>query len=89
MKTKQMMMLTLAGLLAVNHSALAMGKAPKKSPTMKMTTPIPESITTPDNVQTSIGSLEFFDGVPTGKTTESVNMPQSIIMPDGKKEMIL
>ena len=54
-----------------------------------MTTPIPESISTPAKVQTSIGSLEFFDGVPTGKTTESVNMPQSIIMPDGKKEVIL
>ena len=31
---------------------------------MKMTTPIPESITTPDKVETSIGTLRFFDGVP-------------------------
>ena len=37
-----------------------------------MTTPIPENITTPDKVKTPIGTLEFFDGVPIGKTTEMV-----------------
>ena len=36
-----------------------------QSPTLKMTTDIPESITVPDKVETSIGSLEYFDGVPT------------------------
>jgi len=43
-----------------------------ESPTLKMTTTIPKSIITPDEVKTSIGSLEFFDGVPTNKTTASV-----------------
>jgi hypothetical protein len=33
-----------------------------------MTTEIPTGILTPDKVETSIGTLEYFDGVPT-KTT--------------------
>ncbi len=37
-----------------------------------MTTPIPKSITVPDKVETSIGTLEFFDGVPKPKTEEAV-----------------
>jgi len=36
----------------------------------KMTTPIPENIMTPDEVKTSIGTLEFFDGVPTKETAQ-------------------
>ena len=43
-----------------------------QKPIMKMTTPIPKNITTPDKVKTPIGTLEFFDGVPIGKTTEMV-----------------
>ena len=35
-------------------------------------TPIPESILTPDRVDTRLGTLEFFDGVPTEKTAEKV-----------------
>ena len=41
-------------------------------PRRAMTTEIPASITTPDVVETSIGTLEFFDGVPIGNTTETV-----------------
>lgn len=37
-----------------------------------MTTEIPPSITTPDKVETSIGNLEFFDGVPTQRTVEAL-----------------
>jgi len=33
-------------------------------------TPIPSSIMTPDKVKTRIGTLEFFDGVPTEKTAK-------------------
>jgi hypothetical protein len=33
-------------------------------------TPIPSSIMTPDKVKTRIGTLEFFDGVPSKKTAE-------------------
>ena len=39
---------------------------------MKMTTDIPASIMAPDKVKTSIGTLDYFDGVPTGKTVETV-----------------
>ena len=35
-------------------------------------TPIPSSIMTPDKVKTRIGTLEYFDGVPTEKTAELV-----------------
>ena len=66
MKTKQLFKLIPALLLATSLAASAWAKPPK----MKMTTPIPESITTPDRVETSIGTFEFFDGVPTKKSTE-------------------
>ena len=39
---------------------------------MKMTTEIPASITTPATVETPIGTLDFFDGVPIGDTKEKV-----------------
>jgi hypothetical protein len=39
-------------------------------PKMKMTTDIPASITTPDSVETPIGTLTFFDGFPDDMTTE-------------------
>jgi hypothetical protein len=39
---------------------------------MKMTTDIPPSITTPDTVQTRIGTLKFFDGFPDKATVEKV-----------------
>ena len=68
MKTNRIFKIALAGVLIT--SLVATGWA--KSPMYKMTTPIPESITTPDKVKTSIGTLEFFDGVPIGKTTEMV-----------------
>jgi len=40
--------------------------------TYKMTTEIPAGIQTPAKVETSIGTLEYFDGVPTKATSESV-----------------
>jgi hypothetical protein len=40
--------------------------------TMKMTTNIPEEITTPDSVETSLGTLRFFDGLPDKLTVEKV-----------------
>jgi hypothetical protein len=39
-------------------------------PKMKMTTPIPPSITTPDSVDTRIGTLNFFDGMPDPATVQ-------------------
>ncbi|MDM9630997.1 DUF1254 domain-containing protein [Robiginitalea aurantiaca] len=40
--------------------------------TYEMTTEIPTGILTPDKVETSIGSLEYFDGVPSKETSENV-----------------
>lgn len=40
--------------------------------TFKQTTNIPAGIQTPDKVETSIGTLEFFDGVPSKATAENV-----------------
>jgi hypothetical protein len=39
---------------------------------MKMTTKIPSAITTPDAVQTRLGTLKFFDGFPDDATVETV-----------------
>ena len=41
-------------------------------PTMKMTTPIPPEITTPATVETRMGTLKFFDGIPDKETVEKV-----------------
>jgi hypothetical protein len=39
---------------------------------MKMTTEIPLDITTPDSVETSLGTLKFVDGLPDEATVEKV-----------------
>ncbi|QKH35364.1 DUF1254 domain-containing protein [Achromobacter pestifer] len=59
----------LVGIAVLTLSACA-SNAPQS--TYKMTTPIPEQITTPQKVQTRIGQLEFFDGVPTPQTAAKV-----------------
>jgi hypothetical protein len=46
--------------------------APENAPKMKMTTAIPPSITTPDAVETRLGTLKFFDGFPDDQTVEKV-----------------
>lgn len=58
----------LATLLAVGLTSGAWAQLPA----YKMTTSIPHQITTPDKVSTPIGTLEFFDGVPVGNTTQMV-----------------
>jgi hypothetical protein len=45
---------------------------PAATPKMKMTTAIPPSITTPESVDTRIGTLRFFDGFPDDATVEKV-----------------
>jgi len=52
--------------------ALACSAAYADTPTYKMTTDIPPEITTPDSVDTSIGTLKFFDGVPDESTVSAV-----------------
>jgi hypothetical protein len=46
--------------------------APAVAETYKMTTPISPGVATPDQVETSIGTLGLNDGVPSGKTTETI-----------------
>jgi hypothetical protein len=42
------------------------------APKMKMTTDIPPGITTPDSVETRLGTLKFFDGFPDDATVQKV-----------------
>ena len=49
-------------------ATVSLGQPPK----MKMTTPIPEGIATPDRLETSIGTLTSVDGVPDAETTQKV-----------------
>src|SRR5580704_4082657 len=64
----RVMMLTLAATGGLTSGA-AYAQTPPK---MKMTTPIPSSITTPDSVDTSLGTLKFFDGFPDDATVQKV-----------------
>jgi hypothetical protein len=54
----------LMNLVAANLSVVA------QLATYKMTTDIPSSITTPDVVETSLGTLRFFDGFPDAATVQ-------------------
>ena len=45
---------------------------PKGGPTPGFNNEIPEGIMTPDTVETRIGTLEFFDGIPTKETAALV-----------------
>ncbi len=58
--------LAVAGLMVASMTTLA-----AQPPRLKMTTDIPASITAPDKVDTSIGTLNYFDGVPTGDTVDN------------------
>ena len=42
------------------------------APKLKMTTDIPAQITTPDSVETRLGTLRFFDGFPDDATVEAI-----------------
>jgi hypothetical protein len=66
MRNKPIFITALAVVLTAGLAVFSWAGPPK----LKMTTPIPDSIATPDRVETSIGTFEFFDGVPTQKSTE-------------------
>jgi hypothetical protein len=68
MKTRSLFTLALAGLL-VTILATTGWAAP---PTYKMTTQIPDNVLIPDEVDTRLGTLKFFDGVPTEETAAKV-----------------
>ena len=52
--------------------AMAVTDARAEAPRMKMTTETPEGIATPDRLDTSLGTLTSFDGVPDAETTQKV-----------------
>ncbi len=58
----------LCGVLALAVSNPVLADPPK----MKMTTPVPDGIETPNKLETSIGSLTSFDGVPDEETARKV-----------------
>ena len=67
MKTKSLFTAALALVIAASMVNTVRAAPPK----MKMTTPIPEAFTAPNKVKTSIGTLRYFDGVPSEQTTEA------------------
>ena len=50
----------------------AIGLQAAVPPKMKMTTPIPEGIETPNKLETHLGTLTSFDGVPDKETTQKI-----------------
>jgi hypothetical protein len=74
MFTKREFLSTTAALAAISVAPMASDpvQAQAQPPKMKMTTPIPAEITTPSVVQTRIGSLKFFDGIPDRETVQRV-----------------
>lgn len=71
MKTTQRLIVTASTIAALNIAA-ASGLSAQDAPAMKMTTDIPDGITTPDNVETQLGDLNFFDGVPDEESTAKI-----------------
>ncbi|MGD8270372.1 MAG: DUF1254 domain-containing protein [Desulfobacterales bacterium] len=68
MKAKKHFIVILIVLVAVCLAITAEATPPK----YKMTTQVPENVLTPDQVETRLGTLKFFDGVPTAETAEKV-----------------
>jgi len=68
MKTRSLITLAIAGLISSGLAATSLAQPTK----LQMTTDIPSSVTAPDKVETSIGTLDYFDGVPSEKTVETV-----------------
>jgi len=60
---KWLIALATSGLMVAGQGMALAGDAPK----MKMTTDIPATITAPEKVDTSIGTLNYFDGIPTNE----------------------
>lgn len=57
--------------LSCNHPQ-KQSKTDSASPTYKMTTPIPDGIEIPDQVESRLGTLNFFDGFPDDATVDKL-----------------
>ena len=71
MKTLPRTTVSLAGAV-IAGLLFATSASAQTSPKMKMTTPIPESITTPAKIESRLGTLEFPQGYPTDNTAEKL-----------------
>ena len=58
----------LSGFMVIGLVATAWADPPK----IKMTTDIPPGIATPDRLETRLGTLNLFDGVPDAQTAQKV-----------------
>ena len=56
----------------VTTLAIAGTLSAAEPPTMKMTTPVPEGIETPNTMETHLGTLTSFDAVPDKETTRKI-----------------
>jgi len=68
MKRTWMMKAALVAVLIVSIALPAWAKSPQ----MKMTTPVPPGIESPDTVKTRLGTLKFFDGFPDKATVSKL-----------------
>ncbi len=66
---RQIVKATLLGVLIISAVSQTWAIEPPK---MKMTTPIPEGIETPNTLETHLGTLTSFDGVPDKETTQKI-----------------
>lgn len=64
--------LTLTAALLLSGPLCLAEEMTTQQPEMKMTIPVPKKITTPAKVETPIGNLEFFDGIPTVETKDAL-----------------
>ena len=62
---------TRAAITAVIAASMTTALA-SQPPKLKYTTEIPANVITPDKMETSIGTLNFVDGVPTKETAQKV-----------------
>ena len=68
MKMRPLTTMAVTGLMVAGLTTAVWAASPK----MKMTTDIPKAFTAPDKVETSIGTLKYFDGVPTKESTKAI-----------------
>jgi len=68
MKTKQLLISFAVLIVMLSVAALLVAPVSAEQPTPGFNNKIPESILTPDTVETRIGTLDFFDGIPNKKT---------------------
>ena len=64
--------LALITYLLLTTAIVAPAAAERMAETYKMSTPVAPGIATPDEVETSIGTLRLHDGVPSAETTETI-----------------